>query len=272
MKKFYSLFCCLALSLGLANTSYAQYQDLSYFNDKSDNSNASSAIRLNAIKINLTSLTMRNISLQYERLLTSRISGAIGYRWMPNGKIPQLGLVKDLLEQYGNLGDQQGEIFNILDAARLKGFAWTPELRVYLNKKYKGFYFGFFGRYEQLGLNAQYPFTIDGEDYVGKLKAKFSNIGAGINLGIKFNITERIILDWWILGPYIGGAGIDMHLSDYKIDQEDLKEFEEQLEGITLTNKYFKATINPGTTSSTAKITGSLPGVRAMGINLGFRF
>ncbi|HPI55163.1 MAG TPA: hypothetical protein PLU10_10750, partial [Chitinophagaceae bacterium] len=42
----------------------------------------------NIVKLNLTSLAFKNISLQYERVLGKKISVACGVRYMPKGALP----------------------------------------------------------------------------------------------------------------------------------------------------------------------------------------
>lgn len=252
-----SHFCVKATAQNQSSNTEASYSNKVYKNE---------------VKVNATSLLLRNFSFQYERNLLHHLSLALGYRFMPHGNIPQRGLVKSILRDYADLGEQSSEIFTVLDASKLGGFAWTPEVRFYFKRSNRGLYLGLMGRYEQTSLTSVFPFEIDGVKQTAKLNAKFTNVGGGIIIGAKIKLASRVNLDWWIVGPYLGSAKIDLKVNEYKIDQEDLKEFEDQFSDITLSNDYFTATVNPGLEQSTAKITGTIPGIRAMGITFGFKF
>ncbi len=54
---------------------------------------------MNFIKVNLTSLPMMNFSLQYERVFTKRISGAVSFSLMPEKNIPTY--IADQVNQRG---------------------------------------------------------------------------------------------------------------------------------------------------------------------------
>lgn len=227
----------------------------------------------NFVKLNATSLFWGNIGLQYERVLSTHFSAAVGYRWMPQRKLPMLNTLFNLLDKYGELGDQESNVKNALRSATIGAHVFTPEIRYYTGKKNKGFYIGLFGRIENY--NVRVPsinFEVNKEPMTAALDIRYSAIGAGLQLGIQFQLSRSVYLDWWIFGPYITHSGLRLKASKYQIDPEDFKEFEDQLKDIVIDNKYFHANINVGATSSTAKATGNLAGIRGMGLCLAYRF
>lgn len=226
----------------------------------------------NRIKMNVTSLAFRNFSFQFEHFVHPRISVALGYRFMPSGQIPQIGFVKDILDNYADLGENKNDIYAVFDASQVSSQAWTPEVRFYFNNKKKGMYAGVFGRWEQYKMSSIFPYTIDGVSNQATIDATFRNVGAGLLLGFQMNVHRRIALDFWIVGPYIGNAKVNVDASDYQVDAEDVAEFKTQFEDITLLKDPYKAKINVGQTASNATITGPVPGARGLGINVVFKF
>ena len=64
---------------------------------------ASEKHRKNFVKVNLTSLFLKNYGIQYERVLSKRVSAAIGFRLMPYTTIP----FKDKIIDMANFEDQE---------------------------------------------------------------------------------------------------------------------------------------------------------------------
>lgn len=227
----------------------------------------------NFIKLNATSLFWGNIALQYERVLTTHFSAALSYRWMPQRKLPMRNTLLNLLDKHGDLGDQAENVKNALRSATINAHVFTPEIRFYPGNRNKGFYLGVFGRTEHY--NVRVPsinFEVDKEPMTAALDVRYNAIGAGLQLGIQFQLSKSIYLDWWIFGPYITHSGLRMKAYNYHIDPEDFKEFEDQLKDIVIDNKYFTANINVGASASTAKATGNLAGIRGMGLCFAYRF
>jgi hypothetical protein len=79
------------------------------------------APKKNLVKVNLTSLLLRNYSAQYERVLSKRISVAISYRKMPEGNIPFKSQVLNSLEQ------DDTETREIVENFKLSNYAITPD-------------------------------------------------------------------------------------------------------------------------------------------------
>ncbi|MEO7445229.1 MAG: hypothetical protein ABIT96_09545, partial [Ferruginibacter sp.] len=107
----------------------------------------------NIIKLNLFALPLKTASIQYERVMTRRISLGLGVRIMPETNLPFRSVIENFVDDSTTL-DQ-------LHNLRLGNFAITPELRWYVGKKGapRGFYIAPFVRYAQY--KASLPFTYD---------------------------------------------------------------------------------------------------------------
>lgn len=84
---------------------------------------ASEKHQKNFVKVNLTSLFLKNYGIQYERVLSKRVSAAIGFRLMPYTTIP----FKDKIIDMANFEDQ--EPVDFLNNAQIANYSITPEIR-----------------------------------------------------------------------------------------------------------------------------------------------
>jgi len=163
----------------------------------------------NNIKINTAALLFSNISLQYERKLSSHwtlVAGA-GYRW--GGTVPKaLGL--------GNL------IVNT-DDTRITGFSITPEVRYYFNLcecggSPSGFYAGLYGRYTKFYGDLNFNLWNGSEYYEALVVSNLRELGIGLQLGYQFVFKQRWTVDLMFAGP---------RLSNYKfkadVDSDDVE-------------------------------------------------
>lgn len=92
--------------------------------------------KMNIVKVNLMALALKNYSFQYERVLTKKISIAVGVRTMPTGSLPFQDIFID------QFGDDDPDVESTIRDVKIGNFALTPEVRFYLNKKGygRGFY------------------------------------------------------------------------------------------------------------------------------------
>ena len=223
---------------------------------------------VNFIKTNITSILLKNYSLQYERTLKKKLSAAISFRVMPETQLPFKSTILSIIE------DDDADTKDMVEKITLSNFAITPEIKFYLSKKGygQGFYISLFYRYAQYTAgNVDVKYTRDDNsegsiDLSGKLTA---NTG-GFMLGVQKMLGKTVCLDIWILGPHAGGGkgnltGIpDKSLSSS--EQQDLREALEDLD-IPLTN--LKSTVTSNFAS--VDLSGPWAGVRS-GISLGIRF
>ncbi|MFA5642453.1 MAG: hypothetical protein WC945_06990, partial [Bacteroidales bacterium] len=160
--------------------------------------------KMNLIKINLTGIPIRNYSGQYERVLNKVISVGLSYRNMPEGNLP---FKKQILN---SIDDNDTESKHIVNNFRLSNYAITPEIRFYFGKKGygQGFYIAPFYRnagYE--GSNFDVEYTDDNnKDQIISLSGDIKSNTFGILFGAQWSLGKYLVLDWWILGPHIGGA------------------------------------------------------------------
>lgn len=221
-------------------------------------------------KINITSLAFRNISLQYEYNVVKKLNVALGLRFMPKGGIPFLGILQSFIRGE----EQEDDMSLILQGTQVSGLAITPEVRWYFGKRAgKGFYIAPFFRYEQTNINSYFNFETEIEGVFEKINllGNFHNTGMGLLLGAQFNLSERINLDWWILGPYYNATRLNIRGSDFNLSDGDLESFESLFDDITQNNRVTLES-NFTNTSASLKAKASLPFIRGFGICIGFRF
>jgi hypothetical protein len=220
----------------------------------------------NFLKINLTSLPLKNYHLQYERVLSRKVSVAIGARVMPNTGIPLKSLVLDAV------GDDQ-DTRQIVENSRLQNIAITPEVRFYLGKGYgKGFYIAPYYRYTSFStenITLTYAATA-GPDRSVDLKGELSAHSGGIMFGAQWFLGKSISLDWWIVGAHYGaGNGSFSGTPDMPFTPGEQDEIRRILEDIDVPLIEKKISVSANNVSAT--IDGPFGGLRG-GILLGIRF
>jgi hypothetical protein len=163
----------------------------------------------NAIKVNLSSLVLRNYHIQYERKIVSKLTVNVGFRTMPKGKLPW----QDQLVKYAGLDNESIE----LGRFQIGNTAFTLEPRIYLSKKaMKGFYIGPYARWASFDLAL--PFQVkyndpapksDPVDFTGKVKS----FSGGLKIGTQFSIGKRIALDICWIGGHFGSSKGDLNFA-----------------------------------------------------------
>lgn len=222
--------------------------------------------RLNLFKVNVTSLPLKNLSLQYEKILSQKISIAIGVRYMPSTGIP----FKNAL---GNIISDDEDVKNVIRKTKLSNFAATPEVRFYLGEGYgKGFYIAPYYRYVRFSsdvVTVNYTATMGVKrslDLSGNLSAN----SGGVMVGAQWMLRKHLVLDWWILGAHFGsGNGNFTGVPDQPLtifEQDEVRRTLENID-IPLVDKTVSVTAN----RVGVKFDGPFGGLRA-GVLLGFRF
>ena len=220
------------------------------------------ANKKNIIKLNLFALGLKNISVQYERVLSKRFSFAAGVRFMSKGDIPLKSTFQDLTDN----PDTKKQIENIT----IGNTAFTPELRWYVGKKGapQGFYIAPYARIAPY--TASLPFLFD-DGTVQKeinLAGDLNTFTGGILFGAQWKLGKSLMLDWWILGPNYGSSKGDiageksLTASEQTALRNELANLDIPLTNITYTVDRNGATLN---------FKGPWAGVRS-GLCLGFRF
>ncbi|WP_231490572.1 DUF3575 domain-containing protein [Pedobacter sp. Leaf170] len=222
----------------------------------------------NVIKLNLLSLPLKNINVEYERGLTKKISAALGVRYMSKGSIPFSNSIAELLNDDADNWNER------IKSAKLGNTAVTATVRFYLGEgNLKGFYIAPFGRYAKYSASLDYPFEVDNgatsysQDI--SLAGDLTTITVGILLGSQFNLGKHLTLDWWILGPQYGSS--DGSISGKKPltanEQQALREQLEEIKDLPIVKANYTVDAN----GAVVDFKGPWAGIRA-GLCLGFRF
>jgi hypothetical protein len=88
-------------------------------------------------------------------------------------------------------------------------------------------------------------------------------------LGSSFNLKKGLYLDWWIIGASIGSANGNF-IAQTALSEPEQRSLRENLESIDIPFTTIKSTVT--STGATITTTGTMAGVRGLGINLGIRF
>lgn len=261
MRKLVPLFLLLIPVLASAQDS-----------EKKDENNATAPSFKNAIKVNLSSLAIRNYHIQYERQIARRWSVNLGVRIMPKGGLPLEKTFRELLP----------EVFEDpnLDVGRFKmgSTAFTLEPRFYLGKgAMKGFYIAPYARYSTFDLSFplkyEYTETSTGTTYNKEalFSGKVNAFSGGLMLGTQFNLGKRVVLDIWWIGAHYGSSSGDLGFTPTTpFTNDEQNAIRETVEDFDASPFKFEPTVTAN--KATIKSDGPWAGVRGLGINLGFRF
>jgi hypothetical protein len=214
----------------------------------------------NEIKINLPALIARNISVQYERAISSKLSLALGLHLMPFGKLPGKKLVADLVD----VADINFE------EAKLGSWGIVPELRYYPGKKgvLKGFYFGPFFNYSEHKMDLPIFYN----DKTGIFNGSVNTLTAGIQIGVQTKLSKKLWLDLWILGPNYGGSSGNL---DFKGRLDEVEQSALRFNIQNIKDDFpvqFIESYDVNQNGAAITIEGPWAGLRGAGINLALKF
>jgi hypothetical protein len=281
MRNFCHFIFSISLMLCCSLTSLAQknlIESDAVFNLGNNTGNKKTDIqKLNYLKINLFALAFRNVSLQYERVLSKPFSVALGYRFMPVSGLP---FKKSALSLYDPTADSIA--IRAIETLKLNQFAITPEIRWYVGKKGygRGFYLAPFYRYTRFS-TSQIGFDYASDDLTTEqvfLSGKLTTQTFGLMFGAQWALAKNISLDWWIIGPQIGNAtGTFEGKTTRRLSEMEQTDVRENLEAafadFSSTNGMFSVSNEIKVNDQGASVTlkGPWGGIRA-GLCLGFRF
>jgi len=219
----------------------------------------------NIVKLNLTSLAFKNISLQYERVLGKKISVACGVRYMPKGALPLTTSLDGLASSDStNFSDWKASSFSI-----------CPEFRFYPRRAGKGFYLAPYLRFRSSSLDLPVDYTDDfGVRQNMTATGNFTSYMGGFMIGSQFNLGPMVTLDWYIIGIQYGITKGNLDFTTTKAmsanDQADIRaSFEDIRDASSAFNN-----ITYSISSNKASLGGrfGMIGFRGFGLNLGFKF
>lgn len=215
----------------------------------------------NIIKLNVSALLLKNISVQYERKIAPRWSVALNVHAIPFGDLPFSSTVADWVKQ--------PEIdFNQF---RFGNVGVVPELRYYVGKKgaLNGFYMG--GMLNYNSYKADVPIRYGAK--TGIFSGTAQAITFGVQFGAQWKLSNKLSLDWWILGPSWGFESGDMLFNGNLTPGEQLQ-LAYAIEVLRNDDFYQyivdSYTVSP--TGATLQTKGAWGGLRGFGLCLGYRF
>ena len=222
----------------------------------------------NIIKLNITSLFVKNFTFQYERIIKKYLSATIAVRYMPNGTVPFKNFI------YNQFGDDSPEAKEVIDNMKINNFAITPEVRFYVGKKGfgKGFYIAPAYRFAKFNVsNIEYTYKVDDEDNKLLMSGSLTSNYGGFMLGAQWLVGKHISLDWWIFGPLFGVENSNYNgSSGYLLTPDDKAQIEENFNDINIPGTSVDVSF-PDDYSVKVKVRGPVYGV-ASGFAVGFRF
>jgi hypothetical protein len=220
----------------------------------------------NIAKLNVTSLLFKNVSLQYERILTKRMSVALGLRIMPKSSLPFSNAIEN------SIGNDDEETLKLIQDMRIGGFAITPEFRYYVGKGYgKGFYLAPYVRYQKFTIESSYLFTDENNEMQAiDFKGDYNNFGIGLMIGSQFKLAKNITLDWWIIGPQYGSNNMNIAGSGFQLSDEDVKTLRDDITDIEILGMHPEVEIS--NTHANIKANKGFWALRGFGICIGFQF
>jgi len=191
-------------------------------------------ISKNFIKLNLTSLAVLNLSLQYERVLSRSISGAISFSYLPETTIPTY-IADQMITQVENNSEDgiDAESEEIIRSLLISSYTITPEVRFYLGKKRygTGFYISLFYRYGSYAVsNLPIPYTNDlDEDITIDTEGDIKSHTGGFLLGYQWALGKHMCLDWQMFGPHFGvSSGDFLGVPSSPLSSQDQADIEEE--------------------------------------------
>lgn len=228
----------------------------------------------NIIKVNLGSSAFGIYQMQYERIINPKQSIGLAMSYAPNQDLP---FKSALLNIFGDNAQAETAINSTL----LNTFSVNLEYRFYSEIKGAplGFYAATFLRYTNMEHSGTYLFNLSDGEHKPDITTTFNGFGVGEMIGIQWELSPSVTLDWWILGPYFGYLNGSSHGDDDRpILDEDKAKLETDIEDIgnSIPGWNVDATVtdNPsdGLGLVDAELKGLFYGARVFGICLGYRF
>lgn len=207
------------------------------------------------IKLNLPSLAMKTLNVQYERAIYGKTSVGLGVRLMPKGSLPFSSLLDGIDDQLKSL-----ELGNI---------AITPEIKFYLGKDvFKGFYIAPFLRYANYQASINYNFTSNNVTETIPLSGSLDTYTAGVLFGAQWRLANKFYLDWSIFGPQYGISSGNL-TGTKSLNAQEQSDLKAELDGIELPVGKISNTVTSN--GAVLDINGPWAGIRA-NIGIGYRF
>lgn len=228
----------------------------------------------NVVKLQLTPLAINTFGVQYERMLSKKISIAVTGRYTTKLSDMILDRIESSIDDPTSIRD--------LRSLDLKGSAITPEIRFYMGRHDgpRGFYVAPYVSYSnydlglpnfQIKMEEQAPdgSTVELTKLID-LDGKVKGFSGGLLLGAQWRFGKSVYLDWWFLGASYGTASGELNASvNETLDQEWQDAIKERLENLDVPLIKIEPTVHAHGVDS--KISGPWAGIRS-GLSIGIKF
>ena len=217
----------------------------------------------NIVKINASSLALKNFSFQYEREVGLKSTLSLGIRFMPKSGLPFQSTAEDVF----NFDDD-------VNVGRFKtgNFAITPEYRFYLGRKnMRGFYIAPYARYATFNITLPVKYSSGGTRRDADFTGNIQSFSGGVMAGTQYTFGGKFVLDIWILGGHCGASNGNLNsVTSPPLTATEQSSLRETLEDFDPSP--FKYSYSVNANGAQIKANGPWAGIRGAGINLGIRF
>jgi hypothetical protein len=213
-------------------------------------------------KINLSAFAFKGFGLQYERQIGPRITVGLGYSMIPKTTLAVKSIIENSIDDPDvNVGE-----------FRLGTSIFTPEFRYYFGKKgaFHGFYLAPYARIGTYKVEGPVSYTSSTNTKKEAIfDGKLNTVTGGLMIGSSWQLSDRFYLDWWILGASFGGANGNL-LAQTPLTPTEQRSLKQELDDIEVIGTKIKSEVN--STGATVTTSGTIAGVRGLGLNFGIRF
>jgi hypothetical protein len=229
----------------------------------------------NAIKFNVAGPLTQTYSLQYERILTKKISFNNTFFYRQKSLIPFGNQVDTLVKRYGIKFK-----YIFMDEAKVGVKGYAPELRFYLGKKKNRPFVALFGQYEDFDMAVPASLSVLYKGLIVDVKTPvnftFNTLSGGLLIGKQWK-WNRMGLDLVVIGPHFGKAKAFYAVAQTELlsklsEAEKMYLKDKIIERFGLSGQYFALDI----AGEKAEIKSVKPvpylGIRGLGVNLSYSF
>lgn len=215
----------------------------------------------NQVKVNLSSFFLKGANIQYERAIAKRITVALGYSAIPKSDLAFKSVIENMID---NPDIKVGQF-------KLGTSIITPELRYYLGKEgaFHGLYFAPYVRLGNYQLEGPVSYTTStGAMRTAVFDGKLTALTGGLMAGSSWRLSNKLYLDWWIIGASYGGADGDL-IAATPLNSDEQEALRQELNNIEILGTTISSQVDAN--GARVQTKGSMVGFRGLGINLGLR-
>lgn len=218
----------------------------------------------NNVKLNLLPLVGSTISVEYERALNKDFSLNGTVALMPKGSLPFSSSISSLADDSA-----------ILDATKLGAFSLALEGRYYTSRTkeaMRGFYLAPYVKYSTYNINSRVDFDVPSTNTKSDIpiSGNLNAFSGGVAVGLQWIFSNRISLDWRIIGVSYGGSSGS--LKGHKaLTTEEQEEVRNQLNNLSSDLPVIKLKNEVNGEGVKSTISGPWAGLRT-GLAIGYSF